>query len=130
MFWDMMPCYSVDRYQCCGGVCCCHLQGRRVSLTLKMETEHLPSSNLLPVDQTTQYNISEDINHLLIFQWKTWKSYWISGFVLLILGLKIITLRSSYPGHMRNMLTYVKFILSQLVNEVSATDVIHNSYIH
>jgi len=80
MFWDMMPCYSVDRHQCCGGVCCHHLQSRRGSLTRKMETEHLP-----PLKFATcwpNYTISHLRRHwsFINFSTKNWKkllNFWI-----------------------------------------------------
>jgi hypothetical protein len=33
VFWDVMPSSLVDVYQCLGGMCCLHLQGRRVVVT-------------------------------------------------------------------------------------------------
>jgi hypothetical protein len=34
-FWDMMLCILVDHYQCFGGTCRLHPQGRRVNLVWK-----------------------------------------------------------------------------------------------
>jgi hypothetical protein len=40
VFYDVMPYGLVDRYRCCTGTCCFHLEGRRDSFTKKIVKEY------------------------------------------------------------------------------------------
>jgi hypothetical protein len=40
-FWDVMSCSLVDMYQCFGGICYLHLQGRRSTRQLAVTSKNL-----------------------------------------------------------------------------------------
>jgi hypothetical protein len=59
VFWDVMLCSLIEKYQCIERTCCLHIQGRH----LKMKTEAAGSSEtFVPIYQTGWHHIPEERN--------------------------------------------------------------------
>jgi hypothetical protein len=61
VFWGMVLCGPVDRYQCFGRSCSLYLQGRRIAFSLKVETAGF-FEMLVLIYQTTWCHIIGDHN--------------------------------------------------------------------